>query len=1101
MNRCTLKMLTRGIRTSLGRYLAILGIVALGVGFFAGLKSSRPAMVSTADEYLRAQRFHDFRLLSTLGFTADDEAAFAELYWVAEAEGGYFADAFVSVDGGAQAVYHFMDLSERVDLPELTEGRLPENDGECLADAHAFSRGDLGKTVTLTGDNDEDALALLPGGSYIIVGLVRSPRYISTARDSTSLGSGAAEGFLLLPKGAFCAEAYHELRLWCDLPGTIYSEEYNAARDRLADPVRTELNRLGAARRETLAAEAEAELNEAQRKIDDGWDELRRGRAQAEEKLAAAEEELRAGEEEWQAGVDALRRNQEALEEGMAAIPAARAEIEANRQTLRESEEQLAALRVLYDGAADAFERGEADLNSLLSAEDAARYVALAPYYEAVVRLEAETRALRSRLDAAVSLGADAGRVAELSAQLSQRESDLAAARTELAAQEAAYVPDSPQLTYTQALVDALRERMNALGEQLSEGERQLAEGKEQLRQAEEQLDQAERDYPDNLAQINAGWDRLNEARQELDRGREELEQGREDAERELAEGEEKLLDAQRELDRGRAELAERLRLELFTLDRSANAGYVSFENDVSIVDGLADVFPLFFALVAAMVCVTTMTRMINEERTVIGTMKALGYGGGAIMAKYVLYAGSASLLGCAAGYGLGAAAIPYVVWIAYGMIYDYAKLRFYFDGVMSGASTALTVVGAALVTALACRRELAEKPAELMRPKAPKNGRRVLLEYVTPLWKRLPFLAKVSLRNAFRYPLRVLMLLLGVGGCTALMVAGFGAKDSIARISEYQYEEIFLYDISVSLDPDAFSAGIWEGQTETAAMSRQEPVTAIAGDREKSTRLVASDAGQMTGTVSLHDDAGELPWPESGQAVVTEKIADVLDLRAGDVLTLRPDEGEKLTLLVAGVCKNYVGHYVFLNIADLPDGRWNTAFLRAAPGTDPRQLGAGLRSAEGVTYVSLAAQEREMMEQSMASLDLVVLMVVACSGALAFITLYNLTNINIMERIREIATVKVLGFYPAETAAYVLRENLLLSALGALAGLFMGKGLHWVIIRAVVVDNMTYDVRIDPRSYLIALGVTLLFTVLTNAAMRPRLERVNMAESLKSVE
>ena len=392
------------------------------------------------------------------------------------------------------------------------------------------------------------------------------------------------------------------------------------------------------------------------------------------------------------------------------------------------------------------------------------------------------------------------------------------------------------------------------------------------------------------------------------------------------------------------------------------------------------------------------------------------------------------------------------------------------------------------------------------MRPKAPKPGRRILLERVTPLWHALPFLSKLSLRNAFRFPLRVMMLLLGIGGCTALLVAGLGARDSIAHISSFQYGEIMLYDLEVNLDDDeitddAAAEALWADEDLRCAMTRQEPVTIRFAGGEKSTRMIAAHSGALDGLISLHNKNGELSFPGEGEAVITRKIAETCSLRVGDSFTMTTDGGEALTLRVTGVCDNYMRHFVFLNRSSLADARANAALLRCGGDCDASALGARLRSEEGVSYVTLTETERAVMEDSMRSMDLLIALVVACSAALAFITLYNLTNINIIERVREIATVKVLGFYPRETQAYVLRENLVLAFLGALLGLLLGKGLHLIIIRALVVDYMSFDVRITALSYALSFAATMLFTLLTNASMHGKLEKVDMAESLKAVE
>ena len=1106
MNRYTIRMLLRSIRGSLGRYLAILAIVALGVGFFAGLKSSYPAMRGTAERYLAEQHFYDFQLLSTLGFTEQDVTAFAEMEGVAAAEGGYFVDAFLRF-GEQEDVYHLMSLPEAVSLPELTAGRLPETPGECLADSRVFGEADMGKHITITEGNEQDTLDLLPGRDYTIVGLARTPRYLSSVRGDSSLGSGRIRGFLYLNREAFAAEAFHELCLWCEFDAPLYSEAYDDARDRMEDRVKTLLNRRGQLRYAQLRREAQTELDDAQAEIDQGWLDYADAEWESREKLEDALKKLNQTEGQLLAAQAELDAQAAALEEGMARIPAARAEIQSKRAELNASaaeleagRAQIAAAREELTAQAQAIQAGKAQLA-------AAKAEALAPIQQQIEAAQAGIRSIQAERSAISGENeGDAERLAALDAQLAAAQAGFAAAQEGLAAVQAQFAGQEAELAAGEEAVSAGLGQLDGQEAQLQAGEAAIADGRSQLDAAEAELKAAEDSYPANSSRIfDAQWT-INDGWWQLEKGRQDYEDGRQEAAEKLRDARQELHDAERELAEAKAQLAEDLQLEVFTLDRETNQGYLTFDNDIRIVDGLANAFPVFFALVAALVCVTTMTRMVGEERTLIGTMKALGYSGGAVMSKYLLYSGSAALLGCVAGFFLGTTVIPYFVWIAYSMLYDYAKLDFYFGPRMYVLCLAVAVLGTVLVTWLACRQELREKPAELIRPKAPRAGRRILLEHLGLLWLRLPFLSKVSLRNAFRHPLRVLMMLLGIGGCTALMVAGFGIKDSVGRISDYQYGEIFLYDLSVSLDTadfpdDAAAAALWEEDAESWAMTRQEPVTLFAGSGEKSSRMIAAADGALEGMIRLYDGERELPFPGPGQAVVTEKIAESLGLHVGDSLSLETDSGERLEVQISAVCKNYLNHYVFLNMASLRQTRHNTALLRLPEGADANRLGAKLRAAEGVDYVSLSAQERETMERSMASLDLLVLLLVVCSGALAFITQYNLTNINIMERIREIATVKVLGFYPGETASYVLRENRLLAVLGAALGLVLGRLLHYVVIRAVVVDYMSFETRIAPLSYVLAFIITIVFALLTNLTMHGKLEKVNMAESLKSVE
>lgn len=1035
MNRCTWKLLLRSIGRSLGRYLAILAIVALGVGFFAGLKSSYPAMLQTAGEYWDRQAFSDFTLLSSLGFTDEDVTALSGRWDNCRAaEGGYFADAWFSLDG-MRDVYHVMSLPQKVDLPALTLGKLPEKAGECLVDSHAFTAEALGKTLVLESDNDEDTLSLLPGGRYTIVGLAKSPRYISEQRGDTALGSGQIGGFVFVPADDFDSEAYHELRLSFRMPGALYSDEYVAARDRLEEEVKSALQERGNLRRRKLRAEADEELADARQELDDGWQEYREKKAEAEEELADALKKLDDAEAELGARQQEVIDGRRQLEAAMRELPAHRAEIASQRAALEQEAAKLSA--------------GEQQLA-------AAKEAALAPLRAAIAQAEATGDA--------ETLAVLQGQLAAGEQQFAPQEAELANARAQLAAGRAA----------------------------LDAGEAELNGFEANYPYLVQELDYAS-------GRIGDGWYELTEARYEYDDKKAEAEKKLADAEQELLDGEEEYADAVKDAE-------EALKLDLYTLDRESNAGYVSFESDTRIIDALANVFPIFFVLVAGLVCITTMTRMVTEERTQIGTMKSLGYSAAAIMSKYLLYSGSAALIGCVLGYFVGSAVIPWIVWTAYGIIYDYSALRYFFSLSLILRTLAVSVLGTILVTWLACRRQLREKPAELIRPKAAKPGRRILLEHLGPLWRALPFLHKVSLRNAFRYPLRVAMMLLGIGGCTALLVAGFGCKDSIADLSAYQYNDISLYDLSVNLDVDSFADDaaaekLWREDAAYSAMTWQEPVTLRFGSREKSTHAVACAPGALDGLIRLFDANGTIPFPDEGEAVITEKLSDLLDVQVGDTLQTELDSGEVLTLRVSGICKNYLRHFIYFNDASLPGLRHNTALLRLRADADPSRYAARLRGEDGVSYVSLTAQERAIFEQSMESLDLFILLLILCSGALACITLFNLTNINIMERTREIATVKVLGFFLPETASYVLRENRLLALLGALLGLLLGKGLHRIVIESIVVDNMTYELRILPVSYLLSLGITLAFTLLTNAVMRRKLDRIPMAESLKSVE
>ncbi len=1087
MNRELRKSLRRSIRASRGRFLAILAIVALGVGFFAGLKSSQPAMLHTADTFFRDCRLYDFQLMSSLGLTEEDAEAFRALPGIAAAEGACSADAYASFGGKTEEVYHFMTLTEQVAVPALRAGRMPEAADECLGDDRVFSEQDLGTVLTLTASNSEETGEHFTGESFTLVGIARSPRYISVDRGGSELGSGTPAGFVLIPREAFTDEVWHELLLWCDLPGELYSDEYQDALRRRRPVVETLLNRRGVLRMKELLRDAEEELAQARKELDEGWSEYRLGKRKSERELDTALEQLTAGQEQLNNSRSTMAESEATLSQEEQSFRQKQADYAARSADLAVRQAELSAKKQEISAALN-------DITLQRIQIEIERDAALSMYSTRLITAYTQILILQTDPEANAAL------IAELDLERQQ-------AQAELDAQTAAIDQANTEKI---AELDRQQAEWEAKQAELSESEAALAAEEMALQAAEMELSVTEGVLATSRQQLSGSYGQLDAAQAELSAGWEQYRLGTEKAEEELEKGRKELEDAERKLAEGEAELEDALQLDLYTLDRSANPGYVTFENDTSIVDAIAVAFPVFFALIAALVCVTTMTRMVSEERTQIGTLKALGYSSGVIMGKYLLYAGLSSFFGCVTGFFLGTTALPWLVWYAYNIMYNYADLIFVYRLPMFLACLLVSVPGSLFVTWLACRRVLSEKPAELIRPKAPVQGRRVLLEYIRPLWTRLPFLSKVSIRSAFRYPARVGMMLLGIGGCTALMIAGFGARDSVARVAEYQYEEISLYDIAVNLDEEtaAEAEELWSGWTEASALIRRQDVRLENGARQKDSELILGDTAKLRPLLDLHRGNGEaVPWPGEGELVVTRKIADELNVGVGDTLQLTPQDSEGTpsgparAYRVCGVCEYYVGHAVFAALTGGEDFRPNAAFLRTAPGEDADRRAAQLRSEEGVRYVSLTHVERETIESSMASIDLLVVMLVVCSAALAFITLYNLTNINLMERIREVATVQVLGFTPRETAAYILNENLLLSVLGAAVGLPLGKLLHRFVIEMIVQANMTFDVRIAGLSYLVSFALTALFALLTNLFMRRRLSAVNMAESLKSVE
>lgn len=610
-------------------------------------------------------------------------------------------------------------------------------------------------------------------------------------------------------------------------------------------------------------------------------------------------------------------------------------------------------------------------------------------------------------------------------------------------------------------------------------------------------------------AQFAAGEAEIAAAQEQIDSGRRELTEGK----KEIDDGWAELAAAETELAAAKAELADLERPSLYTLTRYENVGYSSYESDSSIVEGIAKVFPIIFFLVAALVCSTTMSKMVDEGRTQIGTLKALGYGNWAIMQKYVGYSGSAAVIGTLAGFFSCTKLFPAAIWAAYTIMYDFTdSLKYVFDGSLLVISLGVALLCSVGVTFFSCRSSLSEKPAELIRPKAPKAGKRILLERIPFLWNRFKFLHKVSVRNIFRYKKRLVMMMLGIGGCTALVLVGFGLRDSIKNIVVYQYDEISKYDMSVTLRDPADEEFMAEFTADTAdyieksILLHESSAEVAVSQGILDVQLIATDNPDFTQFIDLHNEQESISYPADGEAVINRKTAELGGYSVGDTMEVIAGEGESFSVTISGVCESYVYNYVYITKNTYRDGlgcepEEKTVYVSLTAEKDPHEAAAAVMNLSGISNVSLSEDMKTHVRDMMQSMDYVIALVIGCAAALAFVVLFNLSNINITERAREIATIKVLGFYPAEVNQYVFRENILLTILGTVFGLPLGAVLHRFVIGEIKIDMVTFEVRIAPESYLLAVALTFVFTVIVGFIMQPKLAKISMAESLKSVE
>ena len=547
--------------------------------------------------------------------------------------------------------------------------------------------------------------------------------------------------------------------------------------------------------------------------------------------------------------------------------------------------------------------------------------------------------------------------------------------------------------------------------------------------------------------------------------------------------------------------------LQVYVLGRTENAGYVSFRNDTSIVSGIANIFPVFFILIALLVCITTMTRMVAEERTQIGTLKALGVRG--IAVKYLLYAGSATAIGWGVGFFAGTFFLPKVFWYAYHSLYSFAPIRFVFSlplALLTGLASLLGILAAAF---FCCHGTLTEVPARLLRPKGLKSGRRILLEHIAPLWRRFSFLTKVMLRNLFRYKQRFVMMLCGIACCAALVVAAFGVRDSMLGIAAWHYDTVQTYGVSASFDSAEKDAVTAFAQTASGVLGyttclEERVELHREGQTLSSVYLFAfADTADAEGYFSFHQGDRQLPFPGQGEALLSTQAAEKLGVREGDSLTVWDSANKEMTVTVCGIYDNYIEHYLIVGAQTYADAygayAQNTLLLRTEGDTQP--IAEALTALSAVRSVTQLPVIRGRVDSALFCLNYVIWLVVAFSFALAFIVIFNLTNINLAERSRDVATVEVLGFTPRETQRYVLHENILLSFFAAILGMPLGTLLHRAVMQMIVIDSVCFGRSIRWQSYLLGFVCTLCFAFLVNLFMRRQIRKIKMAESLKAVE
>ena len=960
----------REIRHTLSRFLSILVLAALAVAFLAGLRATAPDMKYTADRYYDRTGFMDGWVLSTLGLTQEDLDALSAADGVEEVEGAWSVDA-TAVD----CIVSVRSLPERLNLLEVKRGRLPEAPNECVTEGLLLVELGLevGDTLELTLEEENEGD--LTRTSYTIVGVVNCPLYVGTDRGTSSLGSGSVDAFLFVPGENFTYDYYTAAYFTGEGLRELdsYGDEYEDRAEALLDSLEPLGSERAEIRYETLVGDAQTELDEAQAELDDARAEADQELADGRRELDDARKELDQGWADYREGRDTLDRELDdarrtladaarKLNDAQAELDDGRAQYEDGlaqyREGLSQYEDGLAQYQsglAQYQAGLAEYERNKAVLDGqqaqvnegLAQYEAALKQAEGTPAYEQVLAQLAEQKAQLDRAQAQLDAGY---------AQLAPVKNQLDGARAELDGSKAVLDGSKAELDSAKAVLDETER-------QLAQAEREIAAGWRDYRSGQAELAQAREDGERELADA---LDKLEDGEAEYAGGLKEYEDGK-------AEADGKIADAQQKLDDARDELDQVEECQWYILGRNTNVGFVSFAQDTERVSNLATIFPVIFFLVAALACLTTMTRMVEEQRTEIGALKAMGFSRLSISKKYIGYAFLASLLGGVIGLGVGATLIPAVVANAFGIMYAMPPLEFREQNalcVLSVLAAVACTTGAAL---WACLSTLMAAPANLMRPKAPKAGKRVFLERVRPVWRRLSFTWKVTMRNLFRYQRRFWMTVIGIGGCTALIVTGFGLHESIFAILNKQFDEISLYDATAGLDEDAAPEELaavtdyldGSGMVEWWHLTSQTAAEASAGGMAYDVGLYAIDDFEgFTQFMNLrHRKDGGAVTPPGDGAILTEKLSELLGVEVGDTVTI--DKDGRVEVRVDDIVEHYVQHNVYLSAAcyerlfgEAP--AQNLLLLEYGEGAESDQVSAELMAMDAVTSHSYIAAIRD---------------------------------------------------------------------------------------------------------------------------------------------
>ena len=1015
MKSALLKDSIKEIKNTYKRFLSILVMAFLGVGFFAGMRAASPDMVDTIDQYYKESQVYDIKILSTLGLTNDDIDALSEIDEIENTVGTYETEGKIEIDN-KEIITKIMSV-EKLNKPILLQGNLPKTQNECVVEDSFLTANhkSIGDTIEVEAEktkNDEgEEVEYLNKNILKIVGTVKSPLYISRDRGTSSLGSGKIDYYIYVPKENIKANEIYT-NIYIKLKN---SENYTTSSEKYEEYIAEVKEKIEAIKEEGEKARHDKLVDIATRKVKEAEEKLNENKQNAQQQIEEAKQEIENGKNKIE-----------------------KAEVKLN-SSKKEADTKFKSAYNQIQMAKESIFQNETQLNQ--KEQEAGQQI---------TELEIKKQELQTQFDTIEN------NLTQLETQYNQIKDNpnISEEQKQMLENKIQMLKQSKQ---------TIKAGIEQINNGITTGKQEIENAKTQLQNAKNELTKKEKQYE---ATKTATYSSLENAKIEIEKSKTELEKGEKELEEKQEEFKDKIADAESKLIDSREKIANIENPTWYVLDRYSNTGYNSFIQDTESIENISKVFPIVFFMVALLISLTSMTRMVEEQRTQIGTLKALGYNKLQIASKYVIYAGLACVIGGVLGMSVGFVLLPQIIWTMYQMMYQMTdNIHISFNIIIGGMGLLLICVCIIGATIYAVLKELVQTPSTLMRPKAPKMGKRVLLEKIPFIWKRLSFSQKVTVRNIFRYKKRFLMTIIGILGCTALIVVGFGVRDSIRCIMPNQFEKVFNYDMQIGL-----KNGLEDEQKQKYIISLQEKTelekvvetymtSNIAKNQENEEDvqiIVPKEPKDLDEVINLTDvKTGEKVQLEENAICLTDKVAELLNVKQGDTITLKDSKDKERQVKISNIVENYVYHYVYMSritYENLYGENYNTNMLFTKNNNLSKEqetnLATEIMNQSEVASISRNSSIMNLLDDTMKSLNYVVIILIVSAGLLAFVVLYNLSNVNISERIRELATIKVLGFYDKEVYSYVTRETVILTAIGIVFGLIGGYFLNYFIIR-----------------------------------------------------